>query len=153
MGLFDKIARGVSGFVGAGGDIDLRLNKDTFRRGEPVEFSFTINATNDVKARAVKVRLSAGERVQVEFREKQEDGSYETRTETGIEETFKQEMQVGGAMDLIEGQSYDFSGSINIPPDVQPTYQGRNASHTWKFRAYVDKSGTDIAAEQEIFVT
>ncbi len=152
MGFFDKITKGVSGFVGAGGNIELRLNKDTFQRGEPVEFQFTINATNDVKARAVKVRLSAEEHVQVEFQEKQESGSYQTRTEEQWEETFKQEVQVGGAMELQEGESYDFSGSINIPPDVQPTYRGRKAEHAWKFRAYVDKGGADIGADQEIFV-
>jgi hypothetical protein len=154
MGFFDKIAKGVSGVVGAGGNIDLSLNKDTFQRGEPVEFQFTINATNDVKARAVKVRLSAEEHVQVQFQDRQEgSSSYQTRTEEQWEETFKQEVQVGGAMELKEGESYDFSGSINIPPDAPPTYRGRNANHTWKFRAYVDKGGADIGADQEIFVT
>jgi hypothetical protein len=52
-----------------------------------------------------------------------------------------------------QGETKTYTASVPIPENVQPTYTGTDAKHTWHVRAYLDISmGADIDASAEFVV-
>ncbi len=145
MGIFGRLR----GIAATPGSIDLQLAKDIFQPGEEVEFTFTVNATGQVKGKQVAVRLRAREEVYLSVTD--EEGHTSTEQETI--ETYKDDLQLSGPLEMEAGESASFEGRMRVPSNAQPTYEGKNASHRWYISAFVDiPMGKDIAEEQEIFV-
>jgi len=145
MRIFDRL----KGVAAAPGNIDLQLAKDIFQPGEELEFSFTVDATGQVKGKQVAVRLRAREEVRLSVTD--EEGHTSTEQETT--ETYRDDLQLSGPLEMEAGESASFEGRMRIPSNAQPTYEGKNANHRWYITALVDiPMGKDIAEQQEIFV-
>lgn len=145
MGIFGRLR----GIAAAPGNIDLQLTKDLFQPGEEVEFSFTVKATDQVKGKQVAVRLRAREEARLSVTD--EEGHTSTEQETT--ETYRDDLQLSGPLEMEAGESASFEGRMRVPSNAQPTYEGKNANHRWYITAFVDiPVGKDIAEEQEIFV-
>lgn len=145
MGIFRRLR----GIAAAPGSIDLQLAGDIFQPGEEVEFSFTVNATGQVKGKQVAVRLRAREEVRLSVTD--EEGHTSTEQETT--ETHRDDLQLSGPLEMGAEESASFEGTIRVPSNAKPTYEGKNANHRWYITAFVDiPMGKDIAEQQEIFV-
>lgn len=145
MGIFGRLR----GIAAAPGSIDLHLASDIFQPGEEVEFTFTVNATGQVKGKQVAVCLHAREEVRLSVTD--EEGHTSTEQETT--ETYKDTLQLSGPLEMKAEESTSFEGRMRVPSNAQPTYEGQNANHRWYITAFADiPMGKDIAEEQEIFV-
>jgi hypothetical protein len=57
------------------------------------------------------------------------------------------------SVQMTQGQSKQYTATVQVPADAQPTYKGVQAQHTWKVRAHVDvPMGADPGTEAEITV-
>lgn len=158
MGFLNKIKNTFNQMTGSTGNIQLRVNKAQFARGESIEVAFTLYATGALKGKSVNIELVATERItfQVPVQSMSGTNSSMTRNEERTQEhqTYRHvELLDGAGIQLNEGENREYTGTLQVPTGTQATYQGVNAQHTWKVRAFVDVSmGADIDAETEITV-
>lgn len=161
MGFFSKIKNAVGNLTGGNGTMAIQVSNPKVRRGESISVNFTLTATGQLGARGVFVELVATEHVKLQV-EKQAAATVGTTTSGGTyteeqtkdNETYRHvETIVATAVNMEQGTSNQYSATLQVPAEVQPTYAGVNAQHTWKVRAYADVSmGADIAAESVITV-
>ena len=57
--------------------------------------------------------------------------------------SYENKIQISGALELKEGQSYDFQGQIELPQNVNPTLRGSLINHVWEVQAGLDMPGND----------
>lgn len=62
---------------------------------------------------------------------------------TQVQTTFTRKYAIAGSQRLQTGQTYEWSGSIEIPVEERPTFKGVNASHTWQIQAGVETKGNN----------
>jgi hypothetical protein len=158
MGFFNKIKNTFNQMTGSTGNLQLRIDKAQYARGEAIEVAFTVYATGALKGKSVNIELVATERIKFQVPVQNTSGSDSswTRNEERTQEhqTYRHvEMLEVAGIQLNEGESREFTGTLQVPMGMQPTYQGVNAQHTWKVRAFVDvPMGGDIDAETGITV-
>ena len=158
MGFFNKIKNTLNQMTGSTGNIQLRINKAQFARGETIEVAFTVYATGALKGKSVNIELVANERIkfQVPVQSMSGTNSSMTRNEerTQVHQTYRHvEMLDAAGIQLNEGESREYTGTLQVPEITQATYQGVNAQHTWQVRAFIDvPMGADIDAETDITV-
>jgi hypothetical protein len=129
MGFFKDLKNKITG-----GAATVRLSVPSAQRGKPVQVQVQITAKAAGKVSAVYLLVRGTESCEwKENNEKvgQSKGSFETR------------VQIAGAMDLVEGQSYDLQGMFELPGNVQPTFRGALINHTWEVQAGLDMPGND----------
>jgi len=143
MGLFSKFADAVTG-----GWVKVHLQWSEPLLGKPIQVRVNADSVRtDKDIDGVYVKVLAEEKVTVPdvhvaemfdgvLREKVEAVSY-----TAI--TYDQKFPIGGPQPLKTGQTYEWSGTITIPPDARPTYLGLNAGHSWRIIAGLEVKGKD----------
>ena len=129
MGFFKDLKNKVTG-----GGATVRVTVPTVRRGQQSTVQIQATAKANGKVNAVYLLIRATE--SCEWKENNEKvgqtrGSYETR------------VQVSGAQDLKEGETYNFEGRFELPMNVQPTFRGSLINHTWEIQAGLDMTGND----------
>ncbi|HYP40686.1 MAG TPA: hypothetical protein VEX13_10040 [Chloroflexia bacterium] len=159
MGFFNKIKNTFNQMTGSTGNIQLRINKAQYARGESIDVAFTLYATGALKGKSVNIELVATERIKFQVPVQNTSSSSNsswTRTEERTQEhqTYRHvEMLDAAGIQLNEGESREYTGTLRVPEVTQATYQGVNAQHTWQVRAFVDvPMGGDIDAETDIAV-
>jgi hypothetical protein len=167
VGFFDKIKSAVGQLTGSNGKVTMQLSSQQVKRGDTINVTLQVNATGDLQAKGVHVELVGTEYVKYLYPESVADtgasatpgttaGTDTTRTVEGSQynQTFRQQTPFSMApLNMQEGQSQQFTGTIQVPANAQPTYLGVDARHTWKVRAFVDVSmGADPDTEIEILV-
>jgi hypothetical protein len=164
MGFFNKLKQGFSQLTGGNGNLQMQLDKQQVERGGSVNISLTLNATGELKAKSVGVEITGTETVKMQVpvaavtTSGTSSGTFpseqQTEEQTQDSQTYtNQQILDGAAFQMNVGESKQYTGVVQIPQGVQPTYKGVNAIHIWKIRAYADvPMGADISAESEIIV-
>lgn len=129
MGFFKDLKNKVTG-----GAATVRVNVPAARRGQqvPVKVQATAKANGKVSAVYVLVRS-------VENATFKRDG--EKISESKI--SFETRVNIAGAMEIKEGQTYDFDGLLELPVNTNPTLRGSIIDHTWELQAGLDMPGND----------
>lgn len=58
-------------------------------------------------------------------------------------ETFSQEIQIAPAFVLLANETQQFEASVQVPGNLQPSFQGNFTNHEWKIRGRLDAFGND----------
>ena len=129
MGFFKDLKNKVTG-----GAATVRVNVPAARRGQqvPVKIQATAKANGKVSAVYVLVRS-------VENANFKRDG--EKISESKV--SFETRVNIAGAMEIKEGQTYDFDGLLELPVNTNPTLRGALIDHTWEVQAGLDMTGND----------
>jgi hypothetical protein len=164
MGFFSKLKQGFSQLTGGNGNLQMQLDKQQVERGGSVNISLTLNATGELKGKSVGVEITGTETVKMQVPVTAVTASgtsssafpseQQTQQQTQDSQTYtNQQILDGAAFQMNAGESKQYTGVVQIPQGVQPTYKGVNAIHIWKIRAYIDvPMGADISAENVIIV-
>ena len=129
MGFFKDLKNKVTG-----GAATVRVNVPAARRGQQVPVKVQATAKANGKVSAVYVLVRAVENAQFK-----RDG--EKISESKI--SFETRVNIAGAMEIKEGQTYDFDGLLELPVNTNPTLRGSIIDHTWELQAGLDMPGND----------
>lgn len=147
MSLFDKLKNYITG-----GDVMVSLeNPSIAMPGTPLACTVTAIAKADVESKGLYVDVDAVENVKVaetvgSVQIAQTSGSTAlpgNRTQELSCSTYTNAFLIHPAFSLKQGETKQFTGSISLPRELQPTYVGRNARHTVYIRARIDAPGND----------
>jgi hypothetical protein len=164
VGFFGKIKQGFSQLVGSTGNMQISLDKQQVQRGGSVTVTAVLSATGQLKGNSVNLEVTGIETVKYQVpvvstssttgSTATASSTTETTEETKDNETFSNRQTMDPAPFVMnQGETRHYTGVVQIPQGVQPTYKGVDAVHVWKIRAYVDVSmGADIGGEAEVTV-
>jgi hypothetical protein len=57
--------------------------------------------------------------------------------------SFSQSFQIAPPLVLGPGETRQFEGTVRLPQNIQPTYIGRHAQHSWQIRGRLEAWGND----------
>ena len=102
----------------------------------PIAVKVIVNATMDFDYNGIFVDVWAGEHVKVQNPQGGADLTHE-------EQTYNQELKIANAGKMTKDQTQEFTGTITLPPTLQPSYTGKFATHEIRLRGRVDTKGND----------
>jgi hypothetical protein len=164
MGFFSKVKQGFSQLVGGTGHMQVSLDKMQVEKGGSVTVTAVLSATGQLKGNSVNLEVTGTETVKYQVPvvstssgtagTSTTTSTTETTQETKDNQTFTNKQVIDGTPFVMnQGETRNYTGVVQIPLGVQPTYRGVDAVHVWKIRAYVDVSmGADIDGEVEVTV-
>jgi hypothetical protein len=129
MGFFKDLKNKITG-----GAATVRVSVPSVKRGQsvPVKVQATAKANGKVASVYLLVRG-------VEGAEWKENGERVHNSKL----SFDTKVQISGAQDIKEGETYDWEGAIELPHTAQPTFRGALIHHTWEIQAGLDMPGND----------
>jgi len=129
MGFFKDLKNKVTG-----GAATVRVTVPAAQRGRavPVQVQATAKANGKVSAVYLLVRATES----CEFKK---DG--EKIGESKI--SFESRVQIAGAQEIKEGETYNWDGQLELPVNSNPTLRGALIDHTWEVQAGLDMPGND----------
>lgn len=130
MGFFSDLKNKVTG-----GGATVRLSVPAVRRGQPAQVQVQAQAKANGKVNAVYLLIRAVESASW----KGENNTTVSNTKT----SYENKVQIAGAFELKEGQTYDFTGQIELPANVNGSLRGSLINHTWEVQAGLDMTGND----------
>ena len=130
MGFFKDLKNKVTG-----GAATVRVSVPAGRRGAAIPVQVQAQAKASGKVSAVYLLVRATENANFK------DSNNEKVS--GSKVSYENRIQIAGACELKEGQTYDFSGQLDLPPNVNPTLRGSIIDHTWEIQAGLDMPGND----------
>jgi Arrestin (or S-antigen), N-terminal domain len=161
MGFFGKVKDALGQLTGSSGNVQMQLSTTQLKRGDSVNASVTVNATGPFKAKGVYLQITGTEHIKfdVEMPDNIQPGGSQIRSthtehQTKDNQTYQNQQALAvGEFQMNAGESKQYSGTVQVPEGVLPTYRGVDAQHTWIVRAFVDvPMGGDPSAETEITV-
>ena len=132
MGLFDKAK---AYMTGSHAKVTLE-NPNVGFPNMPIGVKVTEAATIDFEFGGVFVDVHAVEDVSV----KNPSGQGEVRESHS---SYEQEVRIAPAGSMKKGETQTWSGTITLPPSVQPTFKGKGSSHSIKLRGRLETKGND----------
>ncbi len=138
MGFFDGLKKLTDRVTGGYGKIELGVKSTDVAPGDTLGYRINIEATGDLKAKAVLLRLRGTEIARMEIQVQDENGMSRTNTESHTNTTYEQVFQVEGELDMKAGETKTIKGEITIPQECEPTYHGVITNHEWVLEADVD---------------
>lgn len=140
MGLFDKLKSAVNFVTGGAAKVQIEYSPSTALPGDPISVKVTATSTGaEVKSKGIYIDLRAVERVSVNKRDSAELDNDLNLSFT----TFNQEFKIAEEFVLGKDETKVFEGSVNMPQNVQPTFNGKYVSHEWEIRGRVEAKGND----------
>lgn len=166
MGFLDRVKASFSQAMGGKASLDLELAQQTVAPGDTLEYRVVLVTTGPLNADRLTVGLYGRERIRVWTSGLPPPGAAagdrvalgdappsapglarESTTAQYVETVPDAELSLGA------GQTREYRGSLQVPPDAQPTYRGVDAQHTWRVRAVVVVPlGEDIHAEADVTI-
>jgi hypothetical protein len=137
MGFFSNLKNAVTG-----GAATVTLQAAPARRGQASAVHIQAVAKADGQVNNVYLLVRAVEEAQVTDTD-YSDGKTRNETVHGRKVSFETKIQIAGAMQIKQGQTYDFEGMIQIPPNANPSFRGSMIKHTWEVQAGLDMTGND----------
>jgi hypothetical protein len=129
MGFFKDLKNKVTG-----GAATVNVTVPAAQRGRAVPVQVQATAKANGKASAVYLLVRATE--SCEFKK---DG--EKIGESKV--SYESRIQIAGAQELKEGQTYTWSGQLELPVNTNPTLRGSLIDHCWEVQAGLDMTGND----------
>ena len=129
MGFFKDLKNKVTG-----GAATVRVTVPAAQRGRavPVQVQATAKANGKVSAVYLLVRATES----CEFKK---DGEKIGESKT----SYESRIQLAGAQEIKEGQTYNWDGQLELPVNTNPTLRGSLIDHTWEVQAGLDMTGND----------
>lgn len=162
MGFLDKLKEGVKKVAdkvtGGYGKLEMMIDRTEFTPGEQVSISLVVNATGELKAKRVLVRLRGVETISYEVPVEEKDASgnvinHRNEKKTLAAETLMKEYEVHGELNMTEGQTQPIIQFITLPQECKPTYMGINCTHQWTLEGEIDVPwGADVRAKRDITI-
>lgn len=130
MGFFKDLKNKVTG-----GAATVRVTVPTARRGQATPVKVQAVAKANGKVSAVYLLLRATE--SAEFKA---DNGEKVK---GEKVSYENKVTIAGAIDIQEGQTYDFEGIVELPTSCNASLRGGIIQHTWEIQAGLDMPGND----------
>jgi hypothetical protein len=130
MGFFSDLKNKVTG-----GGATVRLSVPAVRRGQAAQVQVQVQAKANGKVNAVYLLIRGVESASW----KGENNTTVSNTKT----SYENKVQIAGAFELKEGQTYDFTGQIELPANVNGSLRGSLINHLWEVQAGLDMTGND----------
>lgn len=158
MGIWDSVRSTVDKVTGNSANVTLEADGQIVRPGQNVNVRIAIkNGLSTLEARALLLEIEAIEQINLprhanfaniiedvmEAGNKRASHSPKPLTTQNSDETFTSTITVSPALTLAVGEEKKFQGTFRLPANVQPTYEGKYATHSWRMRARLDVFGTD----------
>lgn len=138
MGLFSKIKNAKNFITGGGAEVQVSVPQASLHQ------PFAVNVAAQVKDGEMKIN-----KVYLKVRAVEKVTVHKVQTENGKRdvhetvETCSLQVDVAGAQVLNAEAPGQWQATVAIPQGSLPSFQGRNATHTWQVCAFLDKSGND----------
>ena len=130
MGFFKDLKNKVTG-----GAATVRVTVPSAQRGRATPVQVQATAKSNGKVSAVYVLIRATETSQF----KTDDGN----KVSGSKVSYETRVSIAGAQDIVEGQTYNFEGVIELPSNSNPSLRGSIIDHIWEIQAGLDMPGND----------
>jgi hypothetical protein len=130
MGFFSDLKNKVTG-----GGATVRVTCPAARRGQAVQVQVQAQAKANGKVNSVYLLVRGTETASWKNQQNETVGNSKVSYETKI--------QLAGACELKEGQTYDWTGQLELPQNTNPTLRGSLINHTWEVQAGLDMAGND----------
>jgi len=146
MGLFDKIKGAIKAVTGGAAKVTIEYPQVLVQPNVPLRVRVTATSTGgEVKSGGCFIDVAGSEVIQIDDATPTghglQPGQHVHIHETN--ETFKQAFQIAPAFVLAPNETKVFEGAFQLPPGVQPSYQGKHASHQWTLRGRIEAVGND----------
>jgi len=144
MGLFDKIKSAVKAVTGGAAKVTLEYPQVLLQPGVPMRVRVTATSTGgELKSGGCFIDVVGSEVIQINGATGHgiQPGQHVDIHET--DETFRQAFQIAPAFVLAPNETKVFEGAFQLPPGVQPSFQGKHASHQWTLRGRMEAFGND----------
>ena len=128
---------------------DVTVRADPARRGETLTLTVDVSVRDtDIQANKIVAKVQCIERVEVRVRRSaghNDDGPSFSSSDSESQQAtlFEQEVVLAGGQSLSAGSAQSFTGEMHLPPNVPPTFTGRNARVQWRVMGSVDMKGND----------
>ena len=131
MGLFDKAKHFMAG---THAKVTISMPAIGFP-SMPIAVKITAVAAADFECGGVYVDVSATESVEA----KPPQGDTVRDSET----TYHNKFLISGPFAMKNGETKEWTGTVTLPREIQPTYKGKNAKHVVTLQARLDTKGND----------
>jgi len=139
MGLLDKLKGAVHAVTGGAATVEIQY-AEKVNAGQAVPVRVTVTSKgSEIKSKGVFVDFQGVERISIPKKEEQkfnEDYSRHLAHST-------QEFQLCGEFVLGAGETRTIEGSINLPPGLQPSFDGRWSKNVYEVRGRLEAKGND----------
>jgi hypothetical protein len=140
MGFFDKLKSAVSVVTGGAATLTIEFQPSVAFPGKPLRVRVTATAKGAaIKGDGVLVDVQGMEEIRI----RRSDGP-------GLEDdlsisrpTHEQTFTIAGAFAMGPGESKTWEGTIQLPPNAQPTFDGSICDHGWGIRGRLSMFGND----------
>lgn len=139
MGFFDKLKSAVSAVTGGAATVTIEYGPLAF----PSE-AFGVRITATAKGAAIKgdgvfVDLKGVE----EIRLRKGDDQALTEDLSMSRPTLEQAFQISGPFTMAANETKMFEGTVQLPPNAQPSFDGSICDHGWGIRGRLSMFGND----------
>jgi sporulation-control protein spo0M len=144
MGLFDKLKGAMNAVTGGAAKVTIAFEKPAAPAGASARAMITATSSGaEVKSGGVFIDVRSIEESEVEV-----ENNKHRMTTTMFEKSFR----IADGFVLAPNETKKFHGEFAIPPDAQPTYEGKWASHRWSVRGRLEALGNDPDSGFQPFV-
>ncbi len=140
MGFLDKLKGAVNAVTGGGAKVTLEFQPATASPGDNVLVKVSAQSSGaEVKSKGLFIDLHGTEHVHIKHNQVTGVAQDVNCTKQSLEVS----LQVAPEFVLAANETKLFEGTIQIPQNLQPTYQGPFARHEVQIRARVESFGND----------
>lgn len=137
MGFFSDLKNKVTG-----GGAQVNIQVPTVVRGQAAPVRIEVTAKANGKVNAVYLLVNAVETCEV--KDSDWNGTkHTTETVRGRKTSYDNKITVAGPFELQAGQSYSFDARLELPTNVNPSFDGKMIEHVWTIQAGLDMTGND----------
>ena len=140
MGFLDKLKGAVNAVTGGGAKVTLEFSPATAFPGDPIRVKVSAQSTGaEIKSKGIFIDVHGTEHVQIKHNAVVGVNQDVNATKTSLEQSF----QIAPEVVIAANETKLFEGTITLPPNLQPSYQGPFARHECLIRARVEAFGND----------
>jgi sporulation-control protein spo0M len=139
MGFFDKLKGAVHAVTGGAATVDIQYaEKATAGQTIPVKVTVTSKGA-EIKSKGVFVDFRGAERIAIS---KRDDSNLSEDFHRDLAHS-KQEFKLCGEFVLGAGETKSFEGTVSLPPNLQPSYEGRFTKNVYEVQGRLEAKGND----------
>jgi hypothetical protein len=140
MGFFDKIKGAMNAVSGGGAKVTVEFAPSVAFPGEGMQVRVTATSSGGaVKGDGVFVDVQGVEQVKL-----LPGSAPNVQQEVSVAKpTFEQSYRISGPYVLGPGQSMQWEGIVQLPPNAQPSFDGALCDHDWGVRGRLEAFGND----------
>ncbi len=158
MGIWDSVRSTVDKVTGGSANLTLDTDGQVVRPEQTVNVRIVVkNGLSTLEARAILLEIESIETINLprhanlanivedvlEAGNKRTSHGTKPHATQNSDKVFSATINVSPALTFAVGEERKFQGTFRLPANVQPTYEGKYATHSWRMRARLDVFGTD----------